>query len=361
MKKHYRTENDCLNCGATLQGKFCHVCGQENLEMKETFGHMMNHAISDYFHFDYQFFHTLKPLILQPGKLTNEYMSGHRAAYLHPVKMYIFISVVYFLLLFQNASDERMKAIDQGKKPVNAAKILDSVSKEIAKDTTMNSLEKSIVLNSIKKNGNVTIGKNGDVNVAVGNPGTFTLFDDPATRNDTSYQQYLNQQKKIPESQRDGLFMREVHKKSISYKQKYGSRAKEVFWEEFKHNVPKMMFVMLPLFALILKIAFSKNHKLYVEHMIYSFHLHCFLFLFLAIIMLVQMVIPSTSWHLHSWMDFIATIFVMWYIYKSLRVVYHRSAGRTISKMIGISFSYYVAFVFCMVLVVFITALTMSA
>src|SRR5476651_968894 len=100
MKKHYRTENDCLNCGATLQGKFCHVCGQENLQMKESFGHMMTHAISDYFHFDDQFFNTLKPLLFKPGKLTNEYMAGKRVRYLHPVKMYIFISLIFFILLF---------------------------------------------------------------------------------------------------------------------------------------------------------------------------------------------------------------------------------------------------------------------
>src|SRR5476651_1803657 len=105
MKKHYRAENDCLNCGATLQGKFCHVCGQENLEIKESFGHMMNHAISDYFHFDYQFFHTLKPLFFKPGLLTNEYMAGRRVQYLHPVKMYIFISLVYFLLFFKTGHE----------------------------------------------------------------------------------------------------------------------------------------------------------------------------------------------------------------------------------------------------------------
>src|ERR1700739_2006188 len=100
MKKHYRKENNCLNCGAALQGHYCHVCGQENLVIKESFGHMMNHAVSDYFHFDHQFLSTLRPLLFKPGFLTNEYLAGRRARYLHPVKMYIFISVVYFLLAF---------------------------------------------------------------------------------------------------------------------------------------------------------------------------------------------------------------------------------------------------------------------
>src|ERR1700748_1877375 len=102
MKKHYRKENDCLNCGTILEGHYCHNCGQENLQIKESFGHMMNHAISDYFHFDHQFFHMLKPLLFKPGFLTNEYMAGKRVQFLHPVKMYIFISVVYFILLFKS-------------------------------------------------------------------------------------------------------------------------------------------------------------------------------------------------------------------------------------------------------------------
>src|SRR6201989_1171381 len=107
MKKHYRKETDCLNCGAELQGKFCHVCGQENLQIRENFGHMMNHAISDYFHFDHQFFHTLKPLLFQPGKLTNEYMAGRRVQYLHPIKMYIFISLIFFILMFKHNQEEK--------------------------------------------------------------------------------------------------------------------------------------------------------------------------------------------------------------------------------------------------------------
>src|ERR1700761_4733457 len=134
MEKHYRKENNCLNCGATLQGKFCHNCGQENLQIKESFGHMMNHAVSDYFHFDHQFFHTLKPLFFQPGRLTSEYMAGHRVQYLHPVKMYIFISVVYFLVLFQsgwqgvnvNETADKPAKTEKGIKQTKLNKELDS-------------------------------------------------------------------------------------------------------------------------------------------------------------------------------------------------------------------------------------------
>src|ERR1700741_2998088 len=119
MKKHYRSENNCLNCGTILQGHYCHNCGQENLELKENFVHMMEHTVSDYFHFDHLFFHTLKPLLFKPGYLTVEYVAGRRAQYLHPVKMYIFISIVYFLLLFQTNGDSNIVHVNENGKPAN--------------------------------------------------------------------------------------------------------------------------------------------------------------------------------------------------------------------------------------------------
>jgi Protein of unknown function (DUF3667) len=346
MKKHYRHENDCLNCGTILEGKFCHNCGQENLQIKESFGHMMNHAISDYFHFDQKFFHTLKPLLLKPGFLTNEYMAGRRAQYLHPVKMYIFISIVYFLLLFQSGH-EIVKVNETPNKPVAAAKIIDSLNKEIIRDHDLSASQKKMILQKIKVNSNL-LGNDKRKNNG--------LFD---AEGDTSYQQFLASQRKLPENERAGAFELLAKKKVFAYKEKYGSRAKEVFFDEFKHNVPKMMFLVLPLLALILKVTFWKNKKFYVEHLIYTFHLHCFLFIFLALIMLLQLILPGNP-EVIGWVNFAATLFVMWYIYRSLRVVYQRNRFRTITKMIGMSLAYLFVFTFCVCLVLVITGLILA-
>jgi hypothetical protein len=116
------------------------------------------------------------------------------------------------------------------------------------------------------------------------------------------------------------------------------------------------MFVLLPLFALILKITFYKNKKFYVEHLIFSFHFHCFLFLFLAIIMIISRVIPG-DWD-EDWLNMFAFVVIVWYIYRSLRVVYDRSRLRTITKMIGMWFSYFFTFIIAMCLLFVITALT---
>jgi len=128
--------------------------------------------------------------------------------------------------------------------------------------------------------------------------------------------------------------------------------------ESIQHNFPKMMFVLLPLFALILMITFYKSKKFYVEHLIYTFHLHCFVFLFLAMLMILKFIIPDSWVTVNGWLNFGATIAILWYIYKSLRSVYHRNRWRTITKMIGISLTYSVVFFICFVFLLALTIVT---
>lgn len=80
MSGKYRKEKDCLNCGHQVEAHFCSYCGQENIVVKEDALHMVVHAVSDYFHFESKFFGTIKPLLLQPGLLTQKYVEGKRAS-----------------------------------------------------------------------------------------------------------------------------------------------------------------------------------------------------------------------------------------------------------------------------------------
>lgn len=356
MKKHYRKETNCLNCGTNLQGKFCHHCGQENLEIKESFGHMMNHAISDYFHFDHQFFHTLKPLISKPGKLTNEYMAGKRAQYLHPIKMYIFISLVYFVLLFGNH-----KQTENAESKPATKEQTDDVIKRVNSNPALSSTQKALIIDRVRKretanqqNQQGSVSEKADDEKSSDALGV--IIDKTST--DSTYEAYLAQQSKLPPNKRDGFIKRFATKKKFDYK-KYGSRANEMFWEDFKHNIPKMMFVLLPLFALILKLTFWDKNKFYVEHLIYSFHVHCFLFLLFAFVILVSLILPQGS-SIEDWLDFLTVVATIWYIYRSLRSVYHRSRARTITKMLGMSLAYLFAFVICLAGVMLITIINIK-
>lgn len=353
MRKHYRHDNNCLNCGTILQGNFCHNCGQENLEINESFGHMMNHAVSDYFHFDQQFFQTLKPLLFKPGFLTNEYMAGRRVRYLHPVKMYIFISVVYFLLLFQSGR-EPVRITQTEKQTAKKESKTGSIDKAIVKNPNIASFTKKRILEKPKPalHSHITIKK-----VEYNPRGGIAAVNFDA--DDTTYREYIDKQNQLPEGERDGFFGRLVNQKFLTYKEKYGARAKEVFFDELKHNIPKMMFLLLPLAALILNVTFRKNKKFYVEHLIYTFHLHCFLFLVLAFIMLLQMLLPAKK-EIDGLLSFLGFFYMIWYVYSSLKVIYNRSRFRTITKMTGMSLMYFLALIFCIAIVFSVTALMVT-
>jgi len=118
-----------------------------------------------------------------------------------------------------------------------------------------------------------------------------------------------------------------------------------------------MMFLLLPLFALILRFTFWRSKKFYVEHLIYAFHFHCFLFLFLGIIIQFQFFMPSNWLVVVGVINALATFYIAWYIYRSLRVVYQRSRFQTITKMFGMGFMYFTAFTFCVLLLFFVTTI----
>ncbi|TSD66890.1 DUF3667 domain-containing protein [Inquilinus sp. KBS0705] len=367
MKKHYRHEDDCLNCGTLLEGKYCHNCGQENLQIKESFGHMVNHAVSDYFHFDHQFFHTLKPLLFKPGQLTNEYIAGRRMQYLHPVKMYIFISLVFFFLYFQNNKHE---PIEVNKKPKTekglSYSFKNDLDKNLAEDKNLTPAQRKLIAGTIK--GFVPQADTAKASKQAADTskvkkkesdddgGGMSMFGVNSKDSDT-YDDYLLKQSKLPANERDNFLKRYLKKKAYLWKSQ-GKNGKEMFTESFNHNTPKMMFLLLPLFAVILRLAFLKNNKFYVEHLIYAIHLHCYFFLLFTITLLLRLILPGDWKEVNDWIGIFAFIYGTWYVYKSLRAVYQRSPGRTISKMIGIAFMNMIALVFCFMTLATITALT---
>ena len=93
-----RKEKDCLNCGAIVQGRYCQKCGQENVEPHESFWSMLHHFFEDITHFDGRFFSSLFTLIRKPGFLSAAYVEGKRNSFLHPVRMYVFSSAIFFLV-----------------------------------------------------------------------------------------------------------------------------------------------------------------------------------------------------------------------------------------------------------------------
>lgn len=90
----------CLNCKEALEEsfKFCPECGQE-AELDESVKSLLTHFLNDYFTFDSKIIRSVVPLITRPAFLTQEYLVGRRVKYIAPLRLFIFLSLIFFLLL----------------------------------------------------------------------------------------------------------------------------------------------------------------------------------------------------------------------------------------------------------------------
>jgi hypothetical protein len=88
----------CRNCGTGLAGHYCSNCGQAADVHVPSTRELIHEVVEGLTHSDSRIWSTLKCLFFQPGKLTQEFVAGRRAAYLPPFRLYLIVSVVFFLL-----------------------------------------------------------------------------------------------------------------------------------------------------------------------------------------------------------------------------------------------------------------------
>jgi hypothetical protein len=108
--KHRRKTNICPNCGTILQAdfEFCPTCGQENHDLKVPIGHVVYEFIESVFHFDTKVWNTLKAIVTKPGVITSDFVTGKRARYVPPARLYVFVAFFFFLML-NKVSDKWVK------------------------------------------------------------------------------------------------------------------------------------------------------------------------------------------------------------------------------------------------------------
>lgn len=155
-----RKTNSCLNCGFTLDKvyNYCPNCGQGNHDDNVSFGTLVGDFFSTYFAIDSKFGKTVKPFFLKPGYLTNQYISGKRATYAHPIRLYLIISIFYFFMVTlaatdlanENNDDTVIKTSDQFDLLKGIDNLDDSTGREIAKALT--GRERSLLKEELDEN-----------------------------------------------------------------------------------------------------------------------------------------------------------------------------------------------------------------
>ena len=90
----------CLNCGAAVTGQYCGQCGQRSTTRLISLWELVRDAFGDLFELDSRLWRTMIPLLVRPGLLTRDYLQGRRARYMPPFRMYLVLSLLFFVIAF---------------------------------------------------------------------------------------------------------------------------------------------------------------------------------------------------------------------------------------------------------------------
>ena len=347
--------NECKNCSTPVEGHFCHFCGQRYHDHKESFGELAYEFVSDFLHFDSRFIKTVLPLLFQPGKLTKDYNAGKQRSQFHPIRLYLFSSFVYFFLFFYFTNlDDKF----EGENNSNPATfIIDSAKNAIRKDSL--NLESINALNLPETNkiltatpaANPDSGKKEFVTLQDSTAQySFTVNSDldSLLQKKTTPEEYLNQQKMLSKSKKDGYLRRIITVKILKINLKGDEGKKEFFkklTETFFHNIPKMLFFLLPLFALFLKLLyFRKKQFYYVDHAILSLHYFSLIFILLILSTYILDNIFGTGIF-----TFLAFLWLSAYMLIAMKRLYGERWGRTILKYLTLGFLLMFAILFTLI------------
>jgi hypothetical protein len=347
-----RKEKDCLNCGTIVEGRYCQNCGQENVVPKETFWHMVTHFFYDITHFDSNFFSTIHHLILKPGFLSAEYMRGRRASYLHPIKMYVFSSAIFFLLFFSFLNPQKIIDINPNtpltvkERASYLKKLQDNLTKTPGDTILLRKLTEAKDTSRILHKDDLYDPNNGGIQF-----GNY---------NYRSLAEYDSVERTLPPADRDGWLMKRITKKAILINEKYRynpSEAGRKMIEGFFHRLPYLLFVSLPLFALILKLVYIRRKQFYfADHGVFTIHHYVFSFLVLLLAFALDALQTWSGWDFLDWATGILFIGLAIYLYAGMRYFYKQGWFKTFIKFLLVSI-----LSLLMMLVLFIFFLVFSA
>ena len=253
-------------------------------------------------------------------------MLGRRVSYLDPIRMYIFTSAIFFLIFFSMINVKNIRFDNESKKEIHS----DSAFHELL-SRAKNAQDSAEIL-KIQKAISVTLKDKDSSQNRV-----HTNIDIEKSEYAT-VAAYDSAEKKLPAEQRDGWLKRRIKIKTIELNERYKNEKGNLFRElisNYIHNCPKVLFISLPLFALLLKLLYIRRKQFYyVDHGIFSVHLYIFSFLILLILFGIGELRTYTGWGWLNWMIAAIIIYAFIYYYKAMRRFYGQGRAKTVIKYI---------------------------
>lgn len=364
--------SDCENCSTALQGAFCHACGQSAHSPVRSVTHAVEEVFESFWHLDGRIFRTLRDLLV-PGRVALRFLGGQRVRYVAPMRLLLVVSLLTFFIarIAVHASDEDSDVAAPGA-PQSA------VPKDFAQARTPAQVEavRAQIVGTLTQSRKVVpagiAGDGVDAGIArtesearkrlaqlhqgarlesaapvVDAPDNGTFFSlggnpwDPVSNPLTVAP--------LPQWANRWLNLQLAHIRSNLPRLRSNP---QLLYNAFFAAVPSTLLVLVPLFALLLRVFYLRSGWVYLEHLVVALYSHAFLCLNLLAMLLLSLLrewvlqlAPPIAWSL-GLLQFGLALWMPLYLLGMQRHVYRQSWSVTVLKYLGLGSVYFVVVTF---------------
>ncbi len=271
----------CGNCGSLLKGPWCHRCGQEAHDPMQRFRGALRDLFEHVLHFDGRLWHTLLPLYFRPGFLTRDYLAGRRVRYVAPLRLMFFLAVIAFFVLRLNVESNPLQtgAADTGRY---------AAAHSVAGVERLHQSERARIDAALRKPGlpapaQVLLQTARWQDDAAADRRLAELGAPESAASSASTRSSVAQARlgplSAPGDPRAAWLLEHLRTRLQA-----GLNDPRQWLLGVLHLLPQTMLVLLPLFALVLKLVLYDKRRLYMEHLLVALHSHAFVFLDLIVL-----------------------------------------------------------------------------
>jgi hypothetical protein len=309
----------CPNCDQLLSeaDNYCPNCGQENDDKRQSFGRLIAELVEGFMSIESKVVKSLPALLFRPGFLSKEFVAGRRQRYLHPVRLFLTLVVLYFIFASSKTTDSLNVKSSEGNSgvritttPENVVTEIDSIPAAIGLD----SIPISTKAEQTESDDDVRYGKVKELAKA-GVTRTEDVLDS-LQLNKTLWNRFLYHQL--------------IRTATTDF---------DDFKEYLVSKFPWIVFSLIPVFALLLKLLFFSKTRLYIDHLVFAFHLHSFYFLigliylfivwisnhdpaqWLTLLMIAYSTIALKKFYMQGWSKTILKSSILLFLYIILAMI----------------------------------------
>ena len=329
---------NCLNCGAAVRGRYCTDCGQVTDTHVPTLAEVLGDALTSIFNLDSRLWRTLGALFFAPGRLTQDFLEGKRARYVPPLRLYLVLSVLLFLLASLAPdvdTDTDVDIEDTGLAPEEEAALEARIQEQV--DAALANVPDATVTapqQDVDEDPDFSRG----VNFEFDDDGNLSLTDAEGTRVDVD-EDYDCDGMNLPGFERGGMIDSAVREACVEGRADNFEAMKDAFTD----NIPLLAFMVIPVMAIVFKLFYVFSGRNYLAHLVFLCHTHAFTFMVVIVLTLLRMLgaaLPALGGAIEVLGWVLLLLYMPAYYFLAMRRVYAQGVLLTLLKQIVLMTAY---------------------